>query len=181
MESLEKRNSRKAKTQLKQYQRKLDKMVDRIAYKDGQLKTLKQNKNDAVLAARIAEGRAWSEKYGRDISELQEKISRKNAELKAVRQRRDELLAKKDERFRKYKETRRKSILRGQIKSLVRDFNARLDRPNQKKYIPKELVTAVIDLTSAINVENDSASPKIQERLEHMKAVYDRYENDKAV
>lgn len=178
MESLEKRNSRKAKTQLKQYQRKLDKMVDRIAYKDGQLKTLKQNKNDAVLAARIAEGRAWSEKYGRDISELQEKISRKNAELKAVRQRRDELLAKKDERFRKYKETRRKSILRGQIKSLVRDFNARLDRPNQKKYIPKELVTAVIDLTSAINVENDSASPKIQERLEHMKAVYDRYEND---
>lgn len=178
MESLEKRNSRKAKTQLKQYQRKLDKMVDRIAYKDGQLKTLKQNKNDAVLAARIAEGRAWSEKYGRDISELQEKISRKNAELKAVRQRRDELLAKKDEKFRKYKETRRKSILRGQIKSLVRDFNARLDRPNQKKYIPKELVTAVIDLTSAINVENDSASPKIQERLEHMKAVYDRYEND---
>ena len=181
MESLEKRNSRKAKTQLKQYQRKLDKMVDRIAYKDGQLKTLKQNKNDAVLAARIAEGRAWSEKYGRDISELQEKISRKNAELKAARQRRDELLAKKDEKFRKYKETRRKSILRGQIKSLVRDFNARLDRPNQKKYIPKELVTAVIDLTSAINVENDSASPKIQERLEHMKAVYDRYENDKAV
>ena len=178
MESLEKRNSRKAKTQLKQYQRKLDKMVDRIAYKDGQLKTLKQNKNDAVLAARIAEGRAWSEKYGRDISELQEKISRKNAELKAARQRRDELLAKKDEKFRKYKETRRKSILRGQIKSLVRDFNARLDRPNQKKYIPKELVTAVIDLTSAINVENDSASPKIQERLEHMKAVYDRYEND---
>lgn len=63
----------------------------------------------------------------------------------------------------------------------MNDFNSRLDRPNQKKYIPKELVTAVIDLTSAINVENDSASHKIQERLEHMKAVYDRYENDKAV
>ena len=91
------------------------------------------------------------------------------------------MLAEKTESFKRYRGERRKTVLRGQIKSLVNDFNARLDRPNQKKYIPKELVTAVIDLTSAINVENDSASPKIQERLEHMKAVYDRYENDKAV
>lgn len=63
----------------------------------------------------------------------------------------------------------------------MNDFNARLDRPNQKHYVPEELVSAVIDLMSALNVANDSASPKIQERLEHMKAVYDRYENDKAV
>ena len=82
IESLEKRSTRKAETQLKQYQRNLDKMVDRIAYKDEQLKALKQNKNDAVLAARIAEGRAWSEKYGNDMSELQEKISRKTPSLK---------------------------------------------------------------------------------------------------
>ena len=178
IESLEKRSSRKAKTQLKQYQRNLDKMVDRIAYKDEQLKALKQNKNDAVLAARIAEGREWSEKYNKDVSELQEKISRKNAELQEVRKKRDKMLAEKTESFKRYRGERRKTVLRGQIKSLVNDFNSRLDRPNQKKYIPKELVTAVIDLTSAINVENDSASPKIQERLEHMKAVYDRYEND---
>lgn len=145
--------------QLKMTQRNMDKLMDKVLYYEEQL----------------------NGKTARAISDLSQKAESRAAELKAVRQRRDELLAKKDEKFRKYKETRRKSILRGQIKSLVRDFNARLDRPNQKKYIPKELVTAVIDLTSAINVANDSASPKIQERLEHMKAVYDRYENDKAV
>lgn len=178
IESLEKRSTRKAKTQLKQYQRNLDKMADRIAYKDEQLKALKQNKNDAVLAARIAEGRVWSEKYGKDISELQEKISRKNVELQEVRKKRDQMLAEKTESFKRYKGERRKTVLRGQIKSLVNDFNARLDRPNQKRYIPKELVNAVIDLTSVINISNDSNSPKIQAQMEHMKAVYDRYKND---
>lgn len=178
IESLEKRSTRKAKTQLKQYQRNLDKMADRIAYKDEQLKALKQNKNDAVLAARIAEGRVWSEKYGKDMSELQEKISRKNVELQEVRKKRDQMLAEKTESFKRYKGERRKTVLRGQIKSLVNDFNARLDRPNQKRYIPKELVNAVIDLTSVINISNDSNSPKIQAQMEHMKAVYDRYKND---
>ena len=178
IESLEKRSTRKAKTQLKQYQRNLDKMADRIAYKDEQLKALKQNKNDAVLATRIAEGRVWSEKYGKDISELQEKISRKNVELQKVRKKRDQMLAEKTESFKRYKGERRKTVLRGQIKSLVNDFNARLDRPNQKRYIPKELVNAVIDLTSVINISNDSNSPKIQAQMEHMKAVYDRYKND---
>lgn len=178
IESLEKRSTRKAKTQLKQYQRNLDKMADRIAYKDEQLKALKQNKNDAVLAARIAEGRVWSEKYGKDISELQEKISRKNVELQEVRKKRDQMLAEKTESFKRYKGERRKTVLRGQIKSLVNDFNARLDRPNQKHYIPEELIDAVIDLTSAINISNDSNSPKIQAQMEHMKVVYDRYKND---
>lgn len=178
IESLEKRSTRKAKTQLKQYQRNLDKMADRIAYKDEQLKALKQNKNDAVLAARIAESREWSEKYGKDMSELQEKISRKNVELQEVRKKRDQMLAEKTESFKRYKVERRKTVLRGQIKSLVNDFNARLDRPNQKRYIPKELVNAVIDLTSVINISNDSNSPKIQAQMEHMKAVYDRYKND---
>lgn len=178
IESLEKRSTRKAKTQLKQYQRNLDKMADRIAYKDEQLKALKQNKNDAVLAARIAEGRMWSEKYGKDMSELQEKISRKNVELQEVRKKRDQMLAEKTESFKRYKGERRKTVLRGQIKSLVNDFNARLDRPNQKRYIPKELVNAVIDLTSVINISNDTNSLKIQAQMEHMKAVYDRYKND---
>ena len=145
--------------QLKMTQRNMDKLMDKVLYYEEQL----------------------NGKTARAISDLSQKAESRAAELKAVRQRRDELLAKKDEKFRKYKETRRKSILRGQIKSLVNDFNSRLDRPNQKHYLPEELVSAVIDLTSAINVENDSASAKIQERLEHMKAVYDRYENDKAV
>ena len=88
------------------------------------------------------------------------------------------MLAEKTESFKRYKGERRKTVLRGQIKSLVNDFNARLDRPNQKRYIPKELVNAVIDLTSVINISNDSNSPKIQAQMEHMKAVYDRYKND---
>ena len=71
IESLEKRSSRKAKTQLKQYQRNIDKMVDRIAYKDEQLKALKQNKNDAVLATSIAEGQVWSENITRIYQSFQ--------------------------------------------------------------------------------------------------------------
>ena len=98
--------------------------------------------------------------------------------------------AEKDrETLRNYRESRSKTELRQNIRKVAEDFKTRLEKPTGRKYIPKELVSSVVELMEAIDTVTPRTlkdgtvremSATAEAKAAELTALYTRLKNDES-
>lgn len=91
------------------------------------------------------------------------------------------------ETLRNYRESRSKTELRQNIRKVVDDFARRMDKPTERRYIPREFMPAVIELMEAIDTTTPRTlkdgtvremSQTAEAKANALNTLYDRLQND---
>ena len=135
---------------------------------------LKAKHNDRIAAIRKA--------HNEKDAKLKQEYTEKTARLR--RQYRDRETAKLKKISERYQESRKKSIegrkkteMRHKIIALQKDFEQRLIRPHEGKYVPKNLISSTVDLLKAINMDT-GRSEKASLRISDLRDKYDELKAD---
>lgn len=99
--------------------------------------------------------------------------------LKAVREEAAEkATAHKEEVFQRYKDRKEAAAIRNRIANLKAELQRRLTNPTDRRYVPAELATSMVDLLDALDTsprEGTQAAAKYQTVSEGLRALADAY------
>ena len=162
---------------MKRYRKEFQKATDELrAEKKIQIARLAEEINELSEAERQAlqEGdtinqalfQAQRERYEKRLAQLRESNEAKLAKVKA------------QNTYSRYKasESRKNTELKAYLRKNIDQLNSMLAHPTEKKHVPADMVKAVIDVLTEINVETGSQS--VKEKLDRLQAVYGRYKAD---
>lgn len=142
--------------------------------KQKEINLLKAKHNDRISALRKA--------HNEKDAKLKQEYTEKTARLR--KQYRDRETAKLKKISERYQESRKKTIegrkkteMRHKIIALQKDFEQRLIRPHEGKYVPKSLISSTVDLLKAINMDT-GRSEKASLRISDLRDKYDKLKND---
>ena len=72
---------------------------------------------------------------------------------------------------------RQNTASRGKIRKLINELNAKLARPSENRYVPRELVQVTVDVLEMIDVDS-GRSPRLAEKLADIRTMYEGYKAD---
>lgn len=145
----------------------------------------KAAERDNVLALRealTAQKRQLQAKTEERLTALRKELTAQKKE--AIREARADTRTKEHEkandRVNRLKETAKtrktKAEIKGKIQKLTKDLQGRLDHPKEGKYVPRELVSATVDILNAINMDS-GRSENLTEKLAMLKLRYEAMKN----
>lgn len=145
---------------------------------------LRETVYDLTVQLDKAESRYKSLSIGAEtrIAQVQREGRSKAAEIRAnERAKANEQIQALKEHYqdmaKRARQGRQNTASRNKIRKLINELNAKLAKPSENRYIPKELVQLTIDTLEMVDTDT-GRGVKVLDKLEDIRAMYERYKSD---